>query len=197
MCPRTLRVIKPEIRILGIDDGKFVPHSRTQVLVVGVVFRAGFWLEGVMSTSVAVDGFDVTAKIISMITGSPHYKQLRVIMVNGITFGGFNVLDIKALHEQTGLPVLAVTSKKPNLAKVHSALRNLSDSEKRWNLVLNAGEIFSVATRGGKQRVYIEVAGLAKDTAVEILRLTATVSKIPEPLRVAHLVASGISLYTT
>jgi uncharacterized protein len=192
---RILRVIKPEIRILGVDDGKFVPHSKTQVLVVGVVFRAGYWLEGVMSTRVAVDGFDGTAKMVNMIKGSPHYKQLRVIMLNGITLGGFNVVDIKALNEQTGLPVIAVTSRKPNLAKVHSALKNLPKSDDRWNSVLNAGEIFPVVTRGGKQQLYVEIAGITKEVAVGVLRLTATRSKIPEPLRVAHLVASGISLY--
>jgi uncharacterized protein len=188
-------MIKPEIRVLGLDDGKFVPHSKTQVLVVGVVFRAGYWLEGVMSTQVAVDGVDGTAKMVNMIKGSPHYKQLRVIMINGITLGGFNLVDIKALNEQTGLPVIAVTSRKPNLAKVHSALKNLPNSEDRWAAVLNAGEIFPVVTRGGKQQVYIEIAGITKEVAVEVLRLTATNSKIPEPLRVAHLVASGISLY--
>ena len=77
LSPKPLRVVKPEIRVLGIDDGQFVPHSKTQVLVVGVVFRAGYWLEGVMSTQITVDGFDATTKLANMIRASPHYKQLR------------------------------------------------------------------------------------------------------------------------
>jgi uncharacterized protein len=195
--PRSLRVVKPEIRVLGIDDGKFVPHTKSQVPVVGVVFRGGYWLDGVMSTQVEVDGFDATAKLSRMIKCSPHYRQLRVIMINGVTLGGFNVVDIKELNAETGLPVIALTSRKPDLAKVHSALKNLPCSEKRWVAVLNAGELFSVATRVGKQRVYFEVVGVSMEVAVEILRLTSTRSKIPEALRVAHLVASGISLYST
>ena len=151
LSPKALRVIKPEIRVLGVDDGKFVPHSKSRVLVVGVVFRAGYWLEGVMSTQVEVDGFDATANLVSMIKESPHYRQLRVIMVNGITLGGFNVVDIKKLNVETGLPVIAVTSRKPDLANVRSALKNLTNSEERWNAILNAGEIFPVVTRGGKQ----------------------------------------------
>ena len=196
MSPKSLRVIKPEIRILGVDDGKFTPHSKAQVPVVGVVFRGGYWLDGVMSTQITVDGFDATAKISSMIRNSPHYKQLRVVMLNGITFGGFNVVDIKALNAETNLPVIAVTTRKPDLTRIHLALKNLPNSEERWRAVVTAGEIFPVVTRGGKQGVYVEVAGVAKEVAVEILRLTATRSKIPEALRVAHLVASGISLYT-
>jgi uncharacterized protein len=194
LSPKALRVIKPEIRILGVDDGQFVPHSKSRVLVVGVVFRAGYWIEGVMSTEVEVDGLDANANLVSMIKASPHYRQLRVILVNGVTLGGFNVVDIKKLNVETGLPVIAVTSKKPDLANVRSALKNLTNSQERWNAILNAGEIFPVITRGGKQRVYVEIAGISKEVAVEILRLTATRSKIPEPLRVAHLVASGISL---
>ena len=195
--PRALRVVKPEIRVLGIDDGKFVPHSKMQVLVVGVVFRAGNCLEGVMSTKVTVDGFDATENLAAMIKNSPHYKQLRVIMLNGITLGGFNVVDIKALNDQTGLPIIAVTTRKPDLRKVKSALKNLPESEKRWTAVHNAGEIFSTSMRGGKQKVYLEVVGIKENAAIEILKRTATRSKTPEPLRVAHLVASGITLNTT
>lgn len=197
MTPNPLRVIKPEIRVLGVDDSRFVLHSKSQVLVVGTVFRAGNWLEGVMSTLVEVDGLDATAKLISMIKQSPHFRQLRVILLDGITLGGFNVIDIKTLAFATGKPVIAVTTKKPDLERVHSALRNLPHYEDRWKAVLDAGEIFAVVTRGKKHQVYAEIAGLTIDVAVQILRLTATRSKVPEPLRVAHIIASGISLYTT
>ncbi|MGZ4850327.1 MAG: endonuclease dU, partial [Candidatus Bathyarchaeia archaeon] len=51
-------MIKSEIRVLGVDDGKFVPHKEGVVNVVGVVFRGGLWLDGVMHTTIAIDGFD-------------------------------------------------------------------------------------------------------------------------------------------
>ena len=193
MSGKSIRVIKPEIRVLGIDDGKFTPHSREQVLVVGVVFRGGNWLDGIMHTLLVVDGFNATEKIAKMVTGSPHYKQLRVIMLNGITFAGFNIVDIKTLNAQTGLPVIAVTQKKPDLTKVHQALANLPDSEDRWNAILNAGEIFPITTRNSKQKIYVELAGITIETASALLRLTSTRSNIPETLRVAHLIASGIT----
>lgn len=190
---RSIRVIKPEIRVLGVDDGQFTPHSKEQVPVVGVVFRGGSWLDGVMHTLLTVDEFDATEKITRMVTASPHYKQLRVIMLNGVTFAGFNIVDIKELNAQTGLPVIAVTQKKPDLAKVRQALTNLPDSEDRWKAILNAGEIFPVTTRNGKQKIFVEFAGIEKDTVQALLRLTSTRSNIPEALRVAHLIASGIT----
>ena len=193
MILKRLRAIKPEIRVLGIDDGKFVPHSRGQVPVVGVVFRGGYWLDGVISTTVTVDGLDATSKISQMVTCSSHCRQLRVIMLHGVTFGGFNVVDIQKLSSQTGLPVIVVNQKHPCLSEVHSALANLPNSEERWQAILNAGELFEVTAKLGKHRLYLEVAGISKNLAQEIILLTSTRSNIPEALRVAHLVASGIT----
>src|SRR4030067_396332 len=112
--------------------------SGAEVLVVGVVFRGGYWLDGVMHTEVVVDGFDATQKISEMVTSSSHYAQLRVLMLNGITFAGFNIVDIKELNALTELPVIAVTRQKPALARIHEAFQNLPKGEDRWKAVLNA-----------------------------------------------------------
>jgi len=186
-------VIKPEIRVLGVDDGVFTPHVESIVPVVGVVFRGGYWLDGVMHTEILVDGFDATERISNMITSSPHYEQLRVIMLNGITFAGFNVVDIKALNAMTGLPVIAVTREKPDLPLIRKALKHLPRSEERWKAVLNAGEISEVSTRKEDEKIYLHAAGASLVDAEKIVRLTSTRSNIPEALRVAHLIASGIS----
>jgi len=186
-------VIKPEIRVLGVDDGIFTPHVKSLVPLVGVVFRGGYWLDGVMHTRVEVDGFDASDKLVSMIVNSPHYKQLRVIMLNGVTFAGFNIVDIKKLNAETQLPVIAVTREKPDFSEIHEALKNLPKSEERWKSILTAGEIFEVLTRTESERVYMQISGIFEDDAKKILRLTSTRSNIPEALRVAHLIASGIS----
>jgi endonuclease V-like protein UPF0215 family len=189
----SFRVVKPEIRVLGVDDGMFTPHVAGWVPVVGVVFRGGYWLDGVMHTKIMVDGFDATDKISSMITGSPHFRQLRVVMLDGVTFAGFNVVDINALNAATGLPVIAVTREKPNLTEIHEALQHLPRGEERWHVVLSAGEIVEVAAGRGKGRIYVHVAGVSVEDARRILRLTSTRSNVPEALRVAHLIASGVS----
>jgi endonuclease V-like protein UPF0215 family len=191
---RKFRVIKPEIRVLGVDDGVFIPHTKGLVTVVGVVFRGGYWLDGVMHTRIRVDGFDATNKIASMIIDSPHYKQLRVIMLNGITFAGFNVVDVKKLYSKTKLPVIAVTREKPDFAEIRKALTHLPKSEERWKAILNAGEIFAMSTRNVSEKIYVHVSGILEEDARTILKLTSTRSNIPEALRVAHLIASGVSL---
>ena len=189
------RSIKKEIRILGVDDGRFEFRNRLSKLVevIGVVYRGGYWLDGVMRTEVEIDGMDATEKITAMITKSPHYDQLRVVALNGITFAGFNVVDIKKLFKKLRLPVIAVTREKPNLEEIREALMNLPDYERRWEVIKNAGKIIEVCTRRGVKPVYMQIAGLLEVDAEKILRKTSTRSNVPEALRVAHIIASGLA----
>ena len=190
---KSFRAIKPEIRVIGIDDGAFKSRLKGKVPVIGVIFRGGFWLDGVIHTRIAVDGIDATEKIASMIIGSSHYKQLRVIMLNGVTFAGFNIVDVEALHSVTKLPIITVTREKPDFDAIHKALKNLPKSEIRWKAILGAGDPIEISTRSAEAKVYVQTAGLTKEDAQKILRLTSTRSNIPEALRVAHLIASGIT----
>jgi len=187
-----IREVKPEIRVLGIDDGAFTPHSRERVDVVGVVFRGGYWVDGFMHTRVQVDGMDATKKLAQMIAESPHYEQLRVIMLNGITLAGFNVVDIAELHEKAKLPVIAVTRDKPNFEDIRKALQHLPQTEKRWEAIEKAGRMVQVHTREGEEPVYMHAVGISEEIAKRILTSTSTRSNIPEPLRVAHIIASGL-----
>jgi len=187
-----IRVVKPEIRVLGIDDGVFTPHSNELVDVVGIVYRGGYWLDGFMHTRVRVDGLDATEKLVEMITGSSHYPQLRVIMLNGVTLAGFNVVDIEELCQRVKLPVVAVTRDKPNFDDIKKALENLPHSQQRWRAIEKAGKMIKVRTKNGEEPMYVHVVGLSEEDAKRILRSTSTRSNIPEALRVAHIIASGL-----
>jgi endonuclease V-like protein UPF0215 family len=188
---KAFRVIKQEIRVLGIDDGKFQPRTKGEVLVVGVVFRGGVSIDGVMHTTVAIDGLDATEKLTAMINGSPHKHQLRLVMLNGVTLAGFNLVDLPKLHADTGLPVIALTQVKPDLEDIHSALGHLPESEERWRIIQNAGEIHEVTNRGSK--LYMGLSGIGLSEALLVLDLTTVRGSLPEPLRVAHLIASGVT----
>lgn len=187
-----IRAVKPEIRVLGIDDGVFTPHSKELTDVVGVVFRGGHWLDGFMHTQVQVDGMDATEKLTRMITESPHYQQLRVIMLNGVTLAGFNIVDLAELHKKTKLPVIAVTRDSPDFEDIRKALRNLSQKEARWKAIEKAGRIHEVCTREGEAPVFVHAVGISKRMTERIMKSTSTRSNIPEPLRVAHIIASGL-----
>jgi len=182
--------IKPEIRIVGFDDGPFVTRSKGKVPVVGVVSRGGSFLDGILRTDVEIDGMDATDKLIKAVNDSKHKQQLRIIMLNGITVGGFNLVDIKRLHEETKLPVIVVNRKVPDLKNIKRALGKFDDFKARWQCVKNAGKIYKVKIKN--KSVCFQFIGLQRTEAVSILKLSSTRSLLPEPLRVAHMMASAI-----
>lgn len=182
-------MLKSEIRILGFDDGAFTPRSDTTVPVIGVIFRGGKFLDAAVKTDVAIDGMDATDKIIKLINSTRHKQQLKVMMFDGITLGGFNIIDIKKMYEKTELPVIVINRKIPNLERVKNALKNFENFEERWNMILNAGKIKECRIKDKK--VYYQSIGLSDDDTKEIIVLSSTRSFIPEPLRVAHIIATA------
>jgi len=190
--PAKFYTIKNEIRILGIDDAPFRFKQKENVLVVGVIFRGGSFLDGVVSTEVRVDGKDATDKVIELIK-KLRFKDVRILMSDGLSLGGFNMLDIHRIFKTTGIPVIVVTRDLPDMKKIKAALMHLPDFEWRWDCILKAGKPVPVTIRDNKH-IYIQFAGLEEKDASEIVKLSATRSLLPEPIRVAHLIAQGIIL---
>jgi len=177
MKEKKFRKIKSEIRILGVDDAPFTPHSKDDVLVVGTVFRGGSWLDGVLTTHIKVDGTDSTSKIIEMVKNSRHLDQLGVIMLDGVTLGGFNVVDVEKVFKETGLPVIVVIRKIPDFKRIKRALQGkFVDWERRWDAIKRAGKIYSVKV---KDTIYIQVKGIKLKDATEIVKISTTRSAIP------------------
>mgnify|MGYP001264631483 CR=1 FL=1 len=178
--------LKPETRIMGIDDGSFNKDD-DETIIIGVIFRGGYWIDGLVSTYIKIDGMDATDNLIEMITGC-KYKDLRIIMLSGVTFGGFNVVDIERLSKETGLPVVVVIERKPDLEDIVNAVKNVHGQEERIRCMERAGEVYM-----GENGIYFQVHGISEDLARKVIRKTSTHSNIPEPLRVSHIIASGIS----
>jgi hypothetical protein len=188
------KTIKKQIRIVAWDDGPF-KFDMEECILVGVIFRGGEFLDGVLRTTIRVDGLDATEKIAEAIKRS-KFKDLRVIMLDGITFGGFNMVDIKELFSETNLPIIVVNRKKPNIEKFIKALKKFNDFEKRYRIFKNAGKIYSLNVKSHfrEGKIYFQFFGLEREDAEKIINITIKNSIIPEPLRVAHLIATGIVL---
>jgi len=177
-------MLKKEIRVIGIDDAPFKKFKKGKVLVV--VFRGGLYLDGILSTKVNVDGNDSTKKIIEMINKCKFKPQLQCIFLDGIAVGGFNILDVKELNKKTKLPVIVIIRRKPNLEKIKNTLIKIKKKSK-IKLLEKAGSIIPV------NKIYIQISGISIEKAKEFLKIVCTRSLIPEPIRIAHLIAAGIT----
>ena len=182
--------MKQQIRVLGIDDSPFT-FGQGSVLVVGVLVRVPNYLESVMKTDVAIDGMDSTERIIEMVAKSRYKEQIKAILVDGIAVAGLNVIDIQALHSAFGIPVLTVTRDEPDLVKIKSALmEHFSDWRERYALVVRHG-LREIPT--GHKPLFASGVGLEWDEFREIVELSTVRGVVPEPVRMAHLIATAIS----
>ena len=177
---------KKEVRILGIDDSPFEKFTKGNSLVIGTIFRGGLLLDGILTTKVAIDGNNSTKKLIQMVNNSKYKPQLKCIMLNGIAMAGFNVVDIGQLWKKTKIPVIVAIRKYPNFKKIETTLRQLNKLHK-YKLIQKAGPVEQVG------RIFIQRKGITLEKAKAIINLTCTRSLIPEPIRVAHLIAGGIA----
>ena len=181
--------MKAQIRVLGIDDSPFKFRDE-KALVVGAMVRVPNYLEGVMRTDVTVDGTDATEKLIDMVSRSRYRDQVKAVMLDGIALAGFNVVDIKGLCDELHAPVITVTRDKPNLEKMKTALRgHFPDWQRRYSLISSL-ELRPITTE--HKPIYACAVGSSWGEAVELVRMVTVRGAVPEPVRMAHLIASAM-----
>jgi uncharacterized protein len=178
---------KPHVRVLGIDDGPFGRGQRTAPLV-GVVVSTPLYIEAIVRSRVTVDGTDATERIIALVENSGHREGLRALLLDGIAVGGFNVVDLDAIYDRLRIPVVSVTPRAPNFARIRAALREYfpADFARRWGLV-RAHRLFRVPIGDGALRA--TAIGCTQREASALVARTTILGHWPEPLRLAHLVA--------
>lgn len=174
--------MKSGIRVLGVDDAAFeLSDKRTEL--IGVVYRGTQFIEDIKFSSVEVDGEDGSDAVIDLFRKCNNTRQIKAILVDGIAFAGFNVVDLGKVAREVDLPVVAVTPNKPNREEFRDAMQrtdNHTDAFER----LDDPSTFD--TSDGK--VYFQYAGCSEEKARNFVRYSLLQGLTPEPIRVAHLI---------
>jgi len=181
--------VKKHIRVLGIDDAPF-RFEGEKVLVVGVVMRLPGYLEGVMRTECSVDGDDANSSLEQMISRSRFREQFKLVMLDGVALGGFNVIDIDRLHERTGIPVATVTRDHPDMDRIEDALRKYFDDWRTRLELIRRHPLHEVPT--DHKPLFVSIVGISLPEAQQIISQSIVRGAYPEPLRMAHIIASGM-----
>jgi endonuclease V-like protein UPF0215 family len=173
--------------VVGFDDGPFDRRRRGgDVLLVGAVC-ARTRLDGVLCARVRHDGWNATDRMAALVRDSAFAGHIRAVLLSGITVAGFNVVDIHGLAAALARPVLVVARRPPRLEKIRAALDNLPGAERRWRLFERAGAMERVGP------VLVQRAGLSLVEARAMVEATTLHGHLPEPLRLAHLIAGGLT----
>lgn len=174
--------LKHGVRVLAIAGGIIRTHS---ALMVGVIYRDGT-LEGVLSDKITVDGTDSTATILNMLKRSKFRQQIRIIALNGVALAGFNIVDVKLLEKELKLKGIIITRKKPDRRAFEDALKKSCKANKiKPSSKL---EIF----RKLSDRKFVKHDEMYVQAENKSL-VKAHTAMCFEALRLAHIIASGIS----
>lgn len=171
--------------MIGIDDVPFDRAHRGDVRFVATVF-AGSRLDGVMVGKVRRDGVNATDRVAALVRDSAFHEHAQLVMTDGIALAGFNVLDLDRLHTLVDRPILVVARRAPNLPRIRRALRHVPGGDTKWARIERAGAMDEV------EGVFVQRRGLSLAEAGQALRRHRVQGKLPEPIRVAHLIGSAL-----
>ncbi|MFX1490001.1 MAG: DUF99 family protein [Promethearchaeota archaeon] len=176
--------------IIGFDDASFnLKAQANKTQLIGVVCQ-GYRVIKVVKTEIAIDGYDATNKIIELI--EQNEKHVQFIFTHTITFAGFNIVDLEKTHNEINKPIIAINEKDVDLELVISTLKQKFPNrcnEKIRNII-QAGNLYytTVQTAGGPSTVYFHLKGMEFYEVNSLLQKVCIDSKLPECLRIAHLI---------
>lgn len=177
-------MLKKGARVLALDDSPFT-RKDSKTRVVGLIGRdAG--IEGVVSFDVRVDGDDATKNLISRVKSSRFNGQIKLIAMNGVSFGGMNIVDLVQVNKGLGIPVIAITRKRPRRSLFIDAMKKIQPSQAKRKAALikrmkEGSE--TVRIRG----FYVQCFGIDAESAEKFF------NKSLELIRLCHLIAGGVS----
>lgn len=180
-------------RAVGVEDGSFYREPKEygvqKTLLVSVLLE-GTWIYDFKTTMITVDGLDATERLINML----HQWTFDVVMLGGVSFAGFNLIDPTVIFQKFGKPVIVISRTKPNNISVKKALyQHFEDWQVRWGIFEKLGDVHEVVSIPNEPPLYLEVIRAELDWASKLVRLTSTCCRVPEPIRTARLIARGLT----
>jgi hypothetical protein len=184
-----LHVHKKGFRALGISES-FVKGVSEESILAGVVMRADGAIDGFTFAKATVGGMDATDKVLEMCR-SLRRDDINVLLLNGCVISWYNVIDLHRVAEETGLPLICVTyNESTGLEKYFKELFP-QDWERRVEVYRRNKSRTAIELSTG-YTVYIRFIGMEIEEAKGVLNKFTSHGSIPEPLRVARLLARSI-----
>jgi endonuclease V-like protein UPF0215 family len=174
---------------VGVEDGSFQKGITLKALLAAVLFRHTS-IENVKIVKIIVDGLDATEKLVGIL----KEWKFDAVLLGGISYAGFNLIDPITIYEKFGKPVIVISRTRPNNKAVKRALqRHFEDWETRWKVFQRLSPIHKIAIKEGEAPLFIETVGANVKWASKVVGSLCFCGRVPEPLRAARLIARGLS----
>lgn len=174
---------KRGVRILAINGSKFERRGGKE-LVIGIIGRNGL-IEGSLSFYARADGDDSTENLLNALKRSKFGEQVKIVVTNGITLAGLNIMDLEEVSKKANVGVAAVTRKKPRRSLLIASLHGDPEKKSKEEIIRRTYRKVKIARLNG---FYFQLLG------VDEVYAGAMAGEMLSLLRVAHIISSGIAL---
>lgn len=180
-----LHIEKKGLRGLAVAES-FKENEKISHLA-GVVMRRDFIIDGFVFGYSTIEGNDATDAILQM-----HQKlnrdDISFVMISGLIISMYNIVDVKKIYSQLKMPVIGVTYEDSkgieDAIKYHFPDSYQSKIEEYHNL----GQRTKISLHTGHD-VFVRIEGCTMDEAKSLLNAMTLQGAVPEPLRVAQMLA--------
>ena len=173
-------------RVIGIDDGYFERGRDERAPLVATIMK-GSVIEGFRFGWAAVDGSDATKRIIDLVR--VYKEQVSAVFLYGTIFAGTNVVSLEDVFYSLEKPVIAVADERPDDRLVTASLRRYGREESLRVYHANP-PMRELKTKRGV--LYVSYLGASEGDVLRIVEHYQLVGKIPEPLRISHLIGREV-----
>ncbi len=172
------------VRALGVAES----YDDAESTLAGAVVRADRVADGFVLGTCTVGGDDATDAVADMVARLGR-EDVRYLLLSGVAPAWFNLFDLPALHERTGVPTVSVTYEESR--GLESAIREAFDDPAtvadRLETYRDQPDRRPVTV--DDRRLYVRAVGIDDAAAADAVRAFTPEGGRPEPLRVARLVA--------
>jgi uncharacterized protein len=176
---------KKGIRVFGIAES--FRTSGIKSTIAGVVMRRDLIIDGIILNNTTLKGNDSTENILYMFR-SLKRGDINCIILDGLIISMYNIIDGKLIQSETGLPVIAITFEDSAGLETNIRHHFPDDHKSKLEQYAKLGKRDQVLLKTGKY-LFIRYWGLSLKHAITILNSFTLQGSIPEPIRVAKLVA--------
>jgi uncharacterized protein len=189
----TLHLEKKAIRVLGIAES--FKKSEKYSDVAGIVVRSDLVVDGFVLGQIEVSGSDATKEIVKLIQKLGR-NDVNAIMISGSVLSLYNILDVDQIYSASKIPVLALSFSRSasDLAANIRFRFPKRIAEKKIELLEKLGESVPIKLRTG-YTVFLRSAGVNEAVAKKLLDKFTLQGAVPEPVRVARLLAKTIATF--
>ena len=180
-----LHIEKKGLRGLAIAES-FRQEDKVSLLA-GVVMRKDFIIDGFVFGHATIEGSDATDSILQMYK-KLHRGDISFIMVSGLIISMYNIVDIKKIWNELKIPVLGITYEISKGLEETIKFHFPDSFQSKIKEYHNLGERTKIILRTGHD-LYVRIEGCTTQEAKNLLDSFTLQGSIPEPIRVAQVLA--------